>query len=229
MALQPLRRLFKRIGAISSDADDAEWGNEKGAAWYDDAYAAAANGEYGKHYSQSRYYFVWTVIADRIPLDASVLEIGCGTGQFAQLLSDRPVRRYVGFDFSQEAVRRAKARAPNLEFNVANALTTDLLRRSDYSIVVCTEVLEHIEADLEVVSRIRSGVRCLMTVPNFPYESHVRHFESAAQVSSRYGPFFSDLRVDWFLMNPEGDGFFLSDGVRNAYVSTASRSSAIQA
>ena len=53
-------------------------------------------------------------------------------------------------------------------------------------------------------------------VPNFAYESHVRHFADAGQVAARYGRFFRDFDV-LTLKSPRSprDEFFLFDGVRN--------------
>jgi 2-polyprenyl-3-methyl-5-hydroxy-6-metoxy-1,4-benzoquinol methylase len=194
-----------------------KWGEdwpEQGAGWYDEIYLKP-NTTYRAHYTQSAYYFLWTVIADRMPPSAAVLEIGCGTGQLASFLVERGLASYLGFDFSPQAVALAKGRSPSLEFVVDDARYSGLLDRPDYNVVVCTEVLEHIEADLEVLRRVRPGTRCFLTVPNFPYPSHVRHFESAEAVSLRYGELFHDHQVTEFAVNPSGDRFFLLDGVRN--------------
>jgi 2-polyprenyl-3-methyl-5-hydroxy-6-metoxy-1,4-benzoquinol methylase len=152
-----------------------------------------------------------------MPPRTAVLEIGCGPGQLAQLLADRGVAKYLGFDFSREAIQMARKRCPSLEFQVADGLTTDSFKTADYEIVICTEVLEHVQADLELLSRIKPGSRCIMTVPNFPYVSHVRHFVSYSDVTARYGSLFSGLRVDWLLMNEQGAGFFLLDGIRTSH------------
>lgn len=194
-----------------------EWSSpdtqERGAGWYDRVFSQPGT-IYHVHYTKSPYYFIWTVIADRIPRSASILEIGCGTGQFASFLSDRGISGYVGFDFSEQAVASARQRCPGLEFYVADARNTELLDRTEYKLVVCTEVLEHIEADLSVVHRIRAGTRCLLTVPSFDYPSHVRYFSSISEVSDRYGSFFKEYEVDEFLKDASGDRYFLLDGVR---------------
>jgi hypothetical protein len=69
------------------------------------------------------------------------------------------------------------------------------------------------------LSRFRPGKRCLFSVPNFPYPSHVRYFRDAAEVIARYGPFFHNLSVTTFKSPNSGatatDLFFLADGVRN--------------
>lgn len=39
----------------------------------------------------------------------AVLDLGCGSGRLAQLLQPHPLRRYVGLDFSSEALARARS------------------------------------------------------------------------------------------------------------------------
>jgi SAM-dependent methyltransferase len=199
---------------IRRDTDGFGDCSEEGASWYDEIYSKPDT-MFGVHYTQSAYYFLWAVISDRMPRIASVLEIGCGTGQFASFLVERGIANYVGFDFSPQAVALAKERCPSLEFVVADARHSELLHRPDYDVVVCTEVLEHIHADLEVLQRVRPGTRCFLTVPNFPYPSHVRHFATAEAVGTRYGGLFCDHDVTEFAVNPAGDRFFLLDGIRN--------------
>ena len=78
---------------------DASVAGEAGADFYDAAYSEVD--EYRKPYWKSRYYFVWTVIADRLRRTANVgvLEIGCGSGQLANLIIEQGIRNYLGFDF----------------------------------------------------------------------------------------------------------------------------------
>jgi hypothetical protein len=56
-----------------------------------------------------------------------------------------------------------------------------------FDAVVCTEVLEHIEADREVVALWPKGVHCICSIPNFEADTHVRVFGSEQQVQERYG------------------------------------------
>lgn len=211
-----MKFLRRRSPSPPTPSPVAEPGRELPPDYYDSAFQDPKTG-FDVHYTQSRYYFLWTVIVDRIARDARVLEIGCGPGQFANLLTDRGVRSYRGFDFSPVAVRMASKRCPGLEFSVDNALTTDLLRRDDFDTVVCTEVLEHVETDLRILDRVPRGVVCHITVPNFPFRSHVRHFASAEEAANRYGPFLDHPRVDTFLENPQGKKYFLLSGKRNSH------------
>jgi SAM-dependent methyltransferase len=147
-----------------------------------------------------------------------VLEVGCGAGQLARFLFDQNIGKYTGFDFSQTAVDLARGRVPQGDFFVASALDTDLYRKDDVDVIVCTEVLEHIQQDLSVVAKFPAGKTCICTVPNFPFKSHVRHFVDAGEVRDRYGPFFRDLDVMTLRSSESSDNlFFLFEGVRNDF------------
>lgn len=126
---------------------------------------------------------------------ASILEVGCGTGGFAQLWTDRHAgARIRGFDFSPVAVQRAQRRTAAARFFVGDA--RDPANYDEpHDALVCTEVLEHIEEDLAVVQQWRPGTFCVCSVPNFPAENHVRHFVDEAQVLQRYGAFFDAVHI----------------------------------
>jgi SAM-dependent methyltransferase len=184
------------------------------AAWYDAVYRQSRT--YNKPYWYSHYYPVWTLIAERVRSAGAktVLDIGCGPGQFANcLLALSGIHEYRGLDFSAETIAIARRVCPRGRFVVGDALTADLYDQSDTDITICTEVLEHLRDDLLVLSRFRG--RCICTVPNFPYVSHVRHFSSAADVAARYDRFFEEFRV--LPIRAPGSPtnmYFLLDGVR---------------
>jgi len=77
---------------------------EKSAEWYDASFDACEH--WSQHYTASEYYFLWSVIVDRIAMSdaGSILEIGCGTGQLASLIHDKVMCNYHGFDFSAKRV-----------------------------------------------------------------------------------------------------------------------------
>ena len=185
---------------------------EKGAEWYDGTFER--NDRWMSHYTTSGYYFLWTVILDRIQRQGvhSILEIGCGSGQLACLIRDREVENYHGFDFSPLRLAQAKKVCKEFKFSVEDAFETNLFTTYDYDCIVCTEFLEHVEGDIEVLRRIRPGTTFFGTVPNFPFTSHVRHFDGEADVSARYGQCFNDLSVATILANDRGKKFFLLEG-----------------
>jgi hypothetical protein len=110
----------------------------------------------------------------------------------------------------------ARRREPRGRFITGDARTTTIHIDYEHDVVICTEVLEHIQDDLKVVSRFRPGKRCLCSVPNFHHESHLRVFHDAEEVISRYGRYFDALDVMTLKSAQfEDDLFFLLDGVRN--------------
>lgn len=204
--LQELRRaLYGRSPAKSSV------GAEQGRDFYDQRYQQKAQKRLPYHLSH--YYPLWTVIADRVRSSAGVLEVGCGAGQLAALMSAQGLRQYTGFDFSSAAVGIARQHHPSGTFVEADAFETELFLTVTYDTIVCTEVLEHIEADLELIKRWPKGTRCLCSVPDFTAEAHVRHFTSTDEVTARYGLLFDVLSVTTHVRSTERAArFFLMDG-----------------
>jgi len=213
-ALSPplLRRGLKALSDFVSKGRHEP--GERDADWYDLAFSRTV--EAHKHYTESEHYFLWSIIAYLMDRDEvqSVLDVGCGSGQFAGLLRDRGIRDYCGVDFSPKRVDWARASCPDLRFVVADALSTDLFETFPYDAVVCAEFLDHIQSDLEVVRRIRRGARFYGIVPNFPWRSHVRHFQSAGEVAGRYAQYFKNFRVSPFLANRAGKIYFLLEGIK---------------
>jgi 2-polyprenyl-3-methyl-5-hydroxy-6-metoxy-1,4-benzoquinol methylase len=214
-----VRKIGSRLGWVEAKSDLSQ-GRECPADWYDANYTA--NGVYHCRYPQSWYYFLWAIIADRLRRSGvrRVLEIGCGTAQLASLLLDQGVEQYTGLDFSAKAIAIARTTHRGdirVDLVVGDARLSDIYESSSYEALICTEVLEHVEADLDIVRKFPPGKRCLCSVPNFPYESHVRHFHDAAEVLTRYGTFFNPVDVsNWKGPKSPTQEFFLLDGVRHS-------------
>lgn len=117
----------------------------------------------------------------------SILEVGCGSGFLAEMILREHLGIYRGFDFSAVAVCNAGSRTGRPElFFVGDALDIRSYA-GDYDTILCTEVLEHIDADLDVIRAWRDGTWCVCTVPNFDYDGHVRFFRKPDEVLARYG------------------------------------------
>jgi 2-polyprenyl-3-methyl-5-hydroxy-6-metoxy-1,4-benzoquinol methylase len=102
---------------------------------------------------------------------------------------------YTGFDFSEVAVQKAKALGTKGDFFVGDA-TDPAAYTVPYEGIVCCEVLEHIEADLEAVQLWSRGAICVCSIPNFDYDSHVRFFRSEQDVVQRYGDLIEINRIE---------------------------------
>jgi 2-polyprenyl-3-methyl-5-hydroxy-6-metoxy-1,4-benzoquinol methylase len=185
------------------------------AQWYDANYRVSQS--YAAPYWESEYLFLWSVLADRIRSAHArrILDIGCGPGQFAScLFGSTTIQNYTGVDFSAQAVAMAQRACPQGRFVVGDATTTTIHEEVAHDLLTCTEMLEHVPMDHLVIERFKPGTRCLCTVPNFPHETHVRHFASVEHVADRYGPFFDGLDI-WALRRSPDVIFFVLDGTRN--------------
>lgn len=151
--------------------------------WYDEAYKASK--EYKKEPENSIYKNVWDKAISLIK-NERIVDFGCGSGQFAKLLLLNGKRFVYGIDFSNEAIKIAQTLNPE---HKRMFVVRDLLKpfkTPAFDLVICFEVLEHITNDLAVVKKIPSGKRFIFSVPNYDYKSHVRKFDSEAEVVSRY-------------------------------------------
>jgi SAM-dependent methyltransferase len=99
-----------------------------------------------------------------------VVDVGCGTGANLAALADG--WRCRGLDASEDAVRLAHERFPALEVVRAEdpLERVDWLREAD--VVLLMDVIEHVEDDFELLSRVlgplRAGAHVLITVPAEP-------------------------------------------------------------
>jgi SAM-dependent methyltransferase len=178
---------------MDSDGRVDKLRNETPPEEYDRLYAGdgdndPAYGAYDRPYQDSHYYPLYKAVFDEVVrVDGrNILEVGCGSGSFAHLLFDNSDRTYHGFDFSDAAISKARTRTGKPDrFSVARA-GDDAPMDRPYDTIVCLEVLEHIEHDLEVVEGWKPGCACVCSVPNFDQPDHVRFFRHEDEVRRRY-------------------------------------------
>lgn len=75
----------------------------------DSEYASGRWDHFSSLQEAPRYAAVAELIGAAATDDTRILDLGCGSGRLASLLSETPHRTYLGVDFSSEALRRAKA------------------------------------------------------------------------------------------------------------------------
>jgi len=110
----------------------------------------------------------WRIAAEVIPDGASVLDVGCGTGEFiAYLREQRPHVDATGCDLSARAVQMTVERG--VDAFVADLAMEDLDGKYDY--VTCFEVLEHIPDAETALERLKAVARhqIIASVPNAGY------------------------------------------------------------
>ena len=127
---------------------------------------------YDKHFESdndmSRYEDILKMIGDTVE-NNKVLDIGCGLCELSKY-----VKNYSGFDFSESAIVKASAKNSELDVWIGSAYEKENFKDAD--VYVCTEVLEHLKRDRDVVRNIPSGKEFIFTVPSFSDPSHIRVF-----------------------------------------------------
>jgi trans-aconitate methyltransferase len=137
---------------------------------------------------QSPWRDVYELVAQMVPPGEAIADLGCGTGRFARLMADRGHRGYWGVDFSPERVEEARRYVPEYDFMVGDLYDPGIQGRfSDFRSFVLTEVLEHLEADLDVLEAIPAAASLVLSVPNYDSQGHARFFRSAAEVTRHFG------------------------------------------
>lgn len=158
--------------------------------YYDAVYSSSQ--KYAEHGSISVYRPVWERIIPILQKREvhSVLDLGCGPGQFAEFLAEKlPNVAYHGVDFSSVAIEQASMRCPHYTFEQRSLPITDFSNLPTFDAVLCTEVLEHVEQDCEILAALPENTFTIVTMPNFHSFGHLRVFESETAVRERYDNF----------------------------------------
>lgn len=95
---------------------------------------------------------------------STVCEVGCGVGEILiQLAPHMPATEFVGYEISPQAHAMSRSRAHDrIQFELADLLETDV----HFDLVLCIDVVEHIEHHMDFLRRLRShGDRVLFHVP----------------------------------------------------------------
>lgn len=124
-----------------------------------------------EYLDESRLGFYDSVACEAVRYEPrSVLDVGCGSGHLLRAVADRSALplELTGVDYSSGAVRRAATVVPEAELAVADLRSFTPGRTFD--LVLCTEVLEHVddsEGARAALSRfVRPGGAVIVTVPD---------------------------------------------------------------
>ena len=89
--------------------------------------------------------------------EKDVIEIGCGKGDFLKLLCEVGDNRGVGFDPSYEETRNGIA-GDTRRFDVIRDLYTDKHAHYSADLIVCRQVLEHVDEPRVMVETVRRAI-----------------------------------------------------------------------
>ncbi len=100
-----------------------------------------------------------------------ILEVGCGEAFVLEYLRGRvPGVQFHGVELDAAALARGRARCPEASFLRADVYDLPFASGS-YDLVLCLEVLEHLDAPDRALREIRRVSRrgCLLSVPHEPF------------------------------------------------------------
>lgn len=160
-------------------------GTEKAADYYDENLK-----NFLVPYETSNWKPVYDQVVRLVPdhYTGPICDIGCGTGRLAKALQLSDFENYTGLDFSNERIKEARRYMPDTEFFVMDVFSGDAKALyQEHRFFVLTEILEHLEQDLELLSALPEGSRVIASVPNFDSPAHVRIFDGPDAVIERYG------------------------------------------
>ena len=131
--------------------------------------------EYHKYagYTQVEEYkrldFIVGQVQKNVKPGAKILDIGCGNGNLSIALGSLGYN-VKGIDVDETSVQTAQKNNPfpNVEFAVADANKFSI--SDEYDLIICTEVLEHLQTPKELVESsyriLKPGGTMIVTVPN---------------------------------------------------------------
>ena len=145
-----------------------------------------------------RYQIIKQVIRTAITRgNQSIVDIGCGTGELlSHLALEFSPQNLLGLDISKVGILKARENNPNLNFALIEVNDDGFISRAMKSaadIIVCSEVLEHLEEPKEILrfisnNLLSSGV-LIVTVPAGPMsflERHIGHHRHYTRDSLTY-------------------------------------------
>jgi SAM-dependent methyltransferase len=110
-----------------------------------------------------------------------VLEVGCGTGELLSVPLARRGFHVTGIDVHEASIERAREHARGVDIELScERLEERIALGRRYSLVICSEVLEHLDAPGEMLRKLHEVTRSdgvlIVTVPNGygAYEMSVR-------------------------------------------------------
>jgi len=170
-------------------------GEEKNNEYYDNIFKKF------KHYSldvdgyNSPWNHLYKMVKGFLNKDDKILELGCGTGQFAEVLINEGYDYVLGMDFSDEAISMSKERCGKNTFVCENIYDFDF-SKIDFDTAIALEIFEHIEQDLEVIRRFPKGKKLIFSVPQYDAGGHVRFYPNEKSVTDRFESIFTQIKIN---------------------------------
>lgn len=163
--------------------------------FWDDEYRT--KNKYQVEHPHEDYTKCWDTFLDDVK-HANIIDLGCGPGMFAQYLNNCGYTgNYVGYDFSQKAIKIAENRKLPKQFRFkCNEITPDSISEitkgpHENTVVTAISLLQHLEDDIAILNAINTKLPIIATIIRTFGISHIRHFQTVDEAKDYYGDFFN--------------------------------------
>ena len=184
-------------------------------AYYEDFHTEEELHRYNEGLYAARNRIVLDHLSSMLPEQSHVLDLAAGSWYIAyRLLKDDRVASYTWNDFNPKLVKLVKRRLSDRRFYVDPFDADDSeCSLDEFNVFICIS-LEHIEKDLEIISKLKPGTIISICSPNFDCDGHVRHFESIQDFKSRYETAMSIEQESIFKHGDSGRLKYVITGVK---------------
>ncbi|MGB8452468.1 MAG: class I SAM-dependent methyltransferase [Anaerocolumna sp.] len=100
----------------------------------------------------------------------NVLEVGCGEGYVSDFIYRKNVVSIQAFDISENVISEAQKQFPYIQFKVGSIYSGGGYNSNSFDLVICSEVLEHLEEPQKALIEILKVAKkyVIVSVPNEP-------------------------------------------------------------
>lgn len=141
----------------------------------------------------------------RIGLDDNVLEIGCEAGNLLFQCPD--AQRIVGVDISSRALQDAyhlfEKNKRSVEFYQLDAQVSLPFSEGEFSVIICSEVLEHVKSPRDVLRNIHrisnAGTRIIISIPTEATKILIKRVLLRLKLFHLLFPGIEEMKSEWHL------------------------------
>jgi len=124
--------------------------------------------------TNKRLHVIYNILLKNINLSGkNFLDVGCGLGYFSEIACKKGAV-VTGIDVGEELINKVHKKLPNGKFITASISKLPFKDRC-FDIVLCTEVVEHVENQKKAISEImrvvKKGGLIIVTTPNKNFQS----------------------------------------------------------
>jgi ubiquinone/menaquinone biosynthesis C-methylase UbiE len=133
--------------------------------------------------------------------DKSILDCGCGAGEYVQELMKEKNSKVWGIEFSEEKVNQYKSRYPFLANVLQGNIENMPFEDQTFDLIILNEVLEHVpsqdEGLREIYRVMKPGGNLIVFSPNrlYPFETHGVLSKKSDNIISKSIPFIPYIPI----------------------------------